>query len=700
MLIVVCKLVVCALLLVPMVLAAWAFVWKQSRGKDGGGGGWTECESLLAALVGVAVLVVILVAGLGSVPWVERPLDGLWFAQGMLTLWSVRVVVREGAVLRALARELWAKFLVGRRESMVVQRLVVVVGVLATLATQAFATWTTPWTYDTLMYHIPQMMQPVQDGRLGPIHANTVWTDSYPRGAALLYGWGMLLVHTDAVVHATSGVFMWVLMLAIVVACRRLGLGRGWSLTAAASTATTPIVLLEGMSGYIDLIVGGLLAAGLAFALPRQGGTAAEEHSYRAMRWGRSDALGMLAAIVLAIWCKIVPVCLGGVVLAWSVAWRTMVAMSRERREAARRRGDVRLGWLLVAVTIGLALAFVPYGITWWRYGSPTWPMELKLGSVVIFEGVMGVHWFGRFNDQGLVTRFVAMWGNFWHTPQIIDSPGGFGPLFGLLGVWACVITMVAMHGPRREKGVWKKPAVMAAGGVGWSLLLAVLVANAGAPEHHVPRYTIVTLVVVAASVALVGQALSRPGRGVVRGILRGFLGLAVLGLACWNVERVARTQWDGIKWIRTLNMPTFGPARGRAIIPQVSRSSPDGPTPETMKKLRELQRPGELTVVAVSQPYFALYWNDEYTNRVEHHDCDSTLAEIYVARHMGLPQELGVPWLARLPRDTKLVMVYKESPEDAAIARSPNFAMVYEQPAESGGVQIRIYARRGTGVW
>lgn len=703
-LIVAVKLLCCALLALPVAGAAWVLMARR-WGRGTALRGWTPAESLLAGLVATVVAMYLFVVAWGTLPrWllaVPRPLDALVAVQvvmsGALACW----LWEKRGELWALASHLRDDGAMAWRDANPWQRGVVVLGACATLAMQGFGAWSSPASYDTLTYHIPQMMQPVQDGYLGTVSANVAWADTYPRGAALLYAWGMLMVRSDAVVHATSGVFAWVFALAVIVACRRLGIRRASALTSAGAIVTTPVILMIGASGYIDLIVGALVASMIAFALPRR----REDGEAASWRMPLADACAMLMCLVMAMWCKIVPICLGGVVLAWCVAARGLGTWHawRGRDESRRGVGGVGLFGLLGLSVVAGALAIVPYAMTWATYGSPTYPMRLRVGPVLLFEGPLGTENFGRFNTEGLLERFTLMWGSVRGAYDNIDTPGGFGPLFVLLGFASCVVVLVALVLPQRaDRGgrwwrggwqwrVWHDPTRF-----GWALLAGVLLANLAAPEHHVTRYTIATLLVPAACMAWLGDRLRDSALAKLHA---GPAGLAALTLAlcAWNVQRFAQPIPAALAWQRAQGMELLGEHRNRDVWVRVARPHQYAPSGRTMAKLHELVKPGELLVSAVIQDYFALYWDNDYTIRVEHHDCDPEGAQMYFDQTMNFAQERGLVWLEDLPEDAKVVVVYRDAPEGWAMreaGRGFGFVLAYAQPEEDGGPPVDVYRR------
>ncbi|GMV98542.1 MAG: hypothetical protein HRF43_00160 [Phycisphaerae bacterium] len=151
----------------------------------------------MVSLLAVPILLILEVVLLGSVPY-GRPLSCLFVVQGLVTAGGLVLAVRHRAVLRAAADGLFMGLADGWRQASRDQRLILMVGVLSQAAATGYGAWNTPWSVDEFNYHIPQAVQPYQDGRLGPVQASVVWADSYPRGGALLYYWTLQLAHTDA----------------------------------------------------------------------------------------------------------------------------------------------------------------------------------------------------------------------------------------------------------------------------------------------------------------------------------------------------------------------------------------------------------------------------------------------------------------------------------------------------------------------
>jgi hypothetical protein len=417
---------------------------------------------LLAALICVPIVLIVEIAALGSIPY-GRPLRWLTWVQVLLAVAAGWLAWRQRRALADALTQMKTGLGTGWRESNWAQRGALPLGLLVQLTSLAYGAWNVPVAWDELAYHVPQAVQPYQDGRLGPVQANVIWADSYPRGVTLLYYWTLQITHTDAGFHPVNATFGFLFMLAAYVAALRLGLSRGWAWLAAGILPSTPIFWYLGTIGYIDLSVGGALAVMLSMCLPERDGT-----------WTWGSCVATLLAAILALWMKFPPIA----VICVALAFRGMLLGGQRLAgwfQAARPRPRPGPVAYTGATVLALGLASIPYLRTWSTYGSPVYPLRLRIGATVLIDGPMDTTRFQRMNDLPLLQRYSAFWSG-WYGGLSADAPGSFGPLFTLIMVGAALACLLG------ELGRWQP---------GWLFMVLSFWLVMVLPEHHVPRYAV-----------------------------------------------------------------------------------------------------------------------------------------------------------------------------------------------------------------
>lgn len=635
-------------LLIPLVLGLlglWRARWRDAPASD----------CLLAALISVPIILIGVIVLLGSLPF-GRPLRLLVYVQLALSAAGLWLTWRRRREVGGVLWQAVQGAATGWREALWAQRAALLLGVLTHASATLYGAWNTPWSVDELAYQLPQALQPYQDGFLGKVQSCRVWADSYPRGATLLFYWTIQLTGRDYGVHPVNAAFGWVFMLATYVAAMRSGLGRGWAWLAAGLVPTAPIFWYLSTVGYIDLSVGGALAAMLAFALPERG---------RSWSWG--SAIGMLAAGMLALWMKFPPVVL--VLFTFTVRGLSLLLYSlrRWRRHELPALHPGVLGFARAAVA-ALLLASVPYLRTWALYGSPVYPVRVAIGTTVVFDGPMDTTQFGRMNELPPLQRYAKYWSD-WYAPINSDAPGTFGALFTLLVIpSAFVVTLVSIQ---RRNWSWLLP----------SLAFWLIVAL---PEHHVPRYALYALLPGAVMVGRLGELLGAAGWSVAT---------TALVLAFMNLHAIFTYADSHVRWANGFGAPLLTEARNRVVLDRVMADGPGGPAPETRRALYAVMRDGDTLVSAISA-FEALLYDPELRYRVEHRPARRWP---YGGNRPSDP-EYGAAdapgWLAVLLReDVAAVMVYSDSAEDSVLRQNGSgFHMVAEQPAGAGAARIRVY--------
>jgi len=656
------KLLVLAGAILPPWLAL-AGLWRRV------GRGLAPGEVVLASAISLPVFINIEVVALGMIPW-DRPLDSLRGVHAglcALCLIAAYALRREVAEVFDQCAGNGARAV---RSAGVVIGLTLVVGVTGQTGAAAWGAYCVPWTIDELAYHLPQALQLWQDGRVDHVAGNRIWIDSYPRGAAIVYYWTIGLTGSDAGVHAVNGVCGFVLMLAAYCGARRLGIDRRFALLAGAIVSTAPIVFYLSTIGYIDLMVGVLIASALVFALPGRGGA-----------WSWPSFVACLIGLLMALWMKFAAVVPTGVIL----GLRGLASLHEVwvvRRDRIPRPSPGPVG-ITAAGGLMLALASIPYVQTWVVYGIPTYPVTLRLGPILVFKGPMDLSLFGRDNQLPLIERLTRFWTG-WFEPVVADSPGSLGPLFLMVMLPAAAVLSVATLSSRRS---WCFP---------WLLALAVFWIVPLTPEHHVPRYGLYALLVGACATAWLGQKLSEGGEPT-RPAANGWIVL-VLALVVFNTWLSARSLMQGIRWQLGYQLPMLTPSRNRAIFDLFGgRLNNASPAPATLQFLYGAVPPGELLATSVDG-IMAAFYDARYRYRVEHRPADPWPYGFAGASNLDHGIEHQAGWLARQQRDAvAFAMVYKGSVEDRALAGDGSgFDLVYEQAPEENAPVIRIWRRRG----
>ncbi|MFN0012619.1 MAG: hypothetical protein ACKVS8_13355 [Phycisphaerales bacterium] len=644
-------------------LAATARAFPRARASD------------LALAVGVFVpgmlVVETVLVGLLPVGLLSRPLDSLlWFhiavVPGLTLLaWALRVPLRGGliTICRAVSRA-W-------RAASGPQRLLIALALASHLCVVLAGTWVWTTFTDEQGYHVPQMVQMYQDGRLGRVWGGNVWADSYPRGTAILWAWSLCITGTDAGLRPINAAWALLLAAAVATAARRIGADRSWALTLAAAALTTPVIATLSTIAYADAAACAAAGVAIATALPRGG---------RATRWDACSMTLCIAGMVLALWIKFTTIHVVALVLAFRgvLAIKASGALGTWGRRPRGGRADI-VRVVLAAAAVAV-LASAPYLSTWFRYGSPVFPLRIALGPWVLFDGPMTVESLGWERGWGWWTRLYEFWYTFhaWLDPE---GKGQLGPLWGfaLLGA---LVALAAAQLSRPRSGLIFLTLVFA-------LVLVV-------PNFHWARYCAWVLVPAGAAAAWLASKLT--DRSARAGIAAWLLVLCVANGALF---------WQGL-WARIAptiadagDVPLWSGERLTLAVWRTTSFVEGGPSIATRLVLERTIKPGQRLVSTLACPPFWLQ-APGYAYAAEVRPARAWPAFDYHfahARELDWARVEAPAWAAQLASEgVDWVLVYAGQAEDGALAASAGgYECVHVQPSAHGTPALHLYQRTGS---
>jgi len=289
--------------------------------------------------------------------------------------------------------------------------------------------WVLPTTdWDSLRYHLPIVVQMIQQHGIMEVPTDTVFINTYPKNFELMFLWWMLLSGSDQWVNATQIPFFLIALVIVYRLARLTDLSRQHSLFGALLLASAPVMLQQMMSTMIDLMFSTMaILAAWGF--------------YRFVRGGEAyDLLLSGLAAGMAAGGK-------GNGVVWPVILGILVIIAALMRRRVNGRGH----WLSAALLFGLPaflLSFHWYAKNWWVYGNPIEPYQLTVLGQEVFKGDLNTYkYLVQEKLENLSPRVIenlpderpprdaieAVW-YAWHEPLFLFS--AFGKLGGLGSPW------------------------------------------------------------------------------------------------------------------------------------------------------------------------------------------------------------------------------------------------------------------------
>lgn len=285
-----------------------------------------------------------------------------------------------------------------------------------------------PYAWDTLVYHLTFVFHAARAESLTlfPFPGPQFF---FPQAGELHSLWAFLLGGGGDQAWRLTGLALVPLALtssvAVKAACEGLQL-RAASAWIVPAVLVTPVVMIQPLSGYVDLPFTAFLLAAFAFAI-----LAAREERFAHLAWC-ALASGLAMGVKYAFLYFSLPIL---AVLAGMPVWRLLT-----------RGGVIRiLGRLL-----GLKILFW-VGCGYWlgrsafTTGNPFFPAALKFGGLTVFSGPYGIvpntwqqSWFVPDTASWIRYPFLET----FHGVPLYTLENGFGPLFaaGFLATLAALI--------------------------------------------------------------------------------------------------------------------------------------------------------------------------------------------------------------------------------------------------------------------
>ncbi len=247
-----------------------------------------------------------------------------------------------------------------------------------------------PFVWDSLTYHLTNVAQWIQDGRIS-LFVSPVTRIYSPANFEVLSSWFTVFLHHDAFVEAAGLPAYLLACLAVYYIGRSLGLSRAGSWASALSYAFTPSLLLAATGTKNDPHMAAYFLAGLAILLEFK----REMDKLASNESSPAETLILLFLIfLLALGTKtyalhlalggllvlVIPFFPGEQLQAWPEKVRGLFTSLRDKGNAARAP-------LLGLLAVGIALGFFWNLRNWRLTGNPFYPYRVLVGGEELLTG-------------------------------------------------------------------------------------------------------------------------------------------------------------------------------------------------------------------------------------------------------------------------------------------------------------------------
>jgi len=326
-------------------------------------------------------------------------------------------------------------------------RIVVAVGAVVVAVRVVHGMIAPCMTWDALTYHLHRPAVWVQArgfvSTTGPDAAG--YYSWFPIYGDAIWGWWLQAMRGDVAI-APIAASMWLMVpLACYVCARALGTTPGRATAAGVAVAFTPAAINFSGAVYVDNLAVALYVAGAAFL------------TRTIARGNAVDAVLAAASLAVLVGVK------GGVVLpACAVGVCVAVVFTRGLRG--------RLAVLAVSIP-----AIIPTLMAWVATGSPVYPLTVRLGGRVIFQGHPELEYLlyaGWMSDQWAADAATRVFGRMFYPWEKMNAD------FLNLGLGPLLVAPIAAMGLRT---VWREKATRAGA---WFLILGSVLTIASVAGH------------------------------------------------------------------------------------------------------------------------------------------------------------------------------------------------------------------------
>lgn len=302
------------------------------------------------------------------------------------------------------------------------------------------AVWLPVWQWDSLGYHLPFVNFALQRGVLADVPLDAHYLGTYPHAIELFFTAFRALLPDDRLVELAHVPLALLGGLAVATLARTVGAGRRLALAAGAVWLTLPAVYVQVPTNYVDVGSAALYLAATALVL-------APVASPQVLAAGLALGLFLGSKPNAPVGTALL-----GVVLAVRVG-RAL----RGTGDALERR---RLGRaLVVALVAVLVLGAETFVVNVVRHGNPNWPVEMKLGPLVLpgpvpVSQILGSGAAAPRAHGPLLVRVLTSWTSLSGPPVFDMRLGGLGPAFLL------ALPLAAWEAVRARRLAWLVPAL------------------------------------------------------------------------------------------------------------------------------------------------------------------------------------------------------------------------------------------------
>ncbi|MBC8412230.1 MAG: hypothetical protein ISR96_07190 [Nitrospira sp.] len=462
-----------------------------------------------------------------------------------------------------------------------------------------FLGWLMPSSsWDSLWYHLPMVGYIMQNGAIAPVEINSFieqFINYFPQNMELLFLWNIVFMKDDVIVDLTQMAFIPFAMISVYGISTKMGVSRHNALYASLLFFFTPIMLMQSVTNYIDVMISALFLIAVNFLFPSSHFNTMRPESRRLCLVLGGLTTGLLFGSKGS-----------GVIFAAVLYLPAMYLAAR----SSLIRGQVK--WFSTAgyCTVYFLLPVLLTGGYWYlrnwlAYGNPLYPMHISFAGFTIFKGIYS----GMIESAPaavaslpLLLRPLYVWLEGLARYSYDSRVGGLGPIW-FIQLLPAMFIMAAL-------ALYKKRFEYLA-----LIVLAALVFIFH-PRHWTPRYVIFLTGFGAVAFAMTLDYLKKRA---------WFFQVISLSLILYTSVTVISAFADPLKIREFMHLPYA--ERSIARLRPIHIDSQARQEYGVWEWIRRNVREGDVLAYTFEPLFHAPMWNHEYSSRIVYIKADGKSA-------------------------------------------------------------------------
>lgn len=332
--------------------------------------------------------------------------------------------------------------------------------------------------YDALAYHLPQVIFWWKSGAISLLPGSYpdawVWGNVYPINAELLALWSVIFLKSDKIISLVQIFFVFAGATGIYSLARKMQIGVRNSIIAGLIFITTPIVIVQAGTSYVDVTFGAAVIIAINYLLAY----------FKSL--SKKDILLMSVALGILLGVKS-----SGIAYAGVIALAAIIVMLAKQKFNFSKLAGLILLMLLPMLLLG-SFSYIRNLVA---YQNPLYPFQLKVMGIEVFKGVgtvedviMTANTPLEYRSISNIMRVARTWLEETEYYTYDAAKSGFGPFWLILGIPSAILVLITAI---KEK---KKPILVV------FLIFSILFAIQ--PSNWWTRYTIFIIALGALPVA------------------------------------------------------------------------------------------------------------------------------------------------------------------------------------------------------